>query len=98
MFRLTLARINIYLGRNFLDCATRHFNKIEDCYERARALDGYTPIMKLAGYYHAIWCYSCLWLGEQTHKIIGGVLLLYFRAKNVSQHRIRKNYMGYNRR
>lgn len=69
MIKLILARINLYLWRGCLDCATYHFNKREEYLERAKALDGYTPMMKLADRYHAIWCYFALWFGEKSHEI-----------------------------
>lgn len=69
MLKLTLARANLYLGRKSLDCVEHHLNKRKEYFERAKALDGYTPALRLIDRYHAIWCYLCLWISDGIAKI-----------------------------
>lgn len=69
MFKLNLAALNLWLGQKSLDCAKYHFTIREELLERSKALDGYTPMMKLKDRYHAIWCYSGIWFTDWNHKI-----------------------------
>lgn len=69
MFKLNLARINLWLGQKSLDCAKRHLEIRKELLERSKALDEYTPMMRLTDHYHAIWFHFGIWFADWNYKI-----------------------------
>lgn len=74
MLKLTLVRAILFIRQKVLNQMKRHLDKMKVCFEKAKALEDYTPALNLMHNWHAFWFHMYMhmadWLNKITEKLM----------------------------